>query len=184
LSRKVIPAIATASPARPKSFVATAAASADAAMLTSVIPTSSVTSSSCGCWSSGATGLSLSSCCCASSFKRARPSEKYAASAPVRSAEHTSSATSPSSSSTVLLSTEVLVAAAHPDGRTAGVDPGHAGRAARDFPDDRQRCAGLAPKSLGERGRGVPVARQEQLVVLAAASRPFHHVAAEHASRP
>ena len=76
LSRNVMPPMAMASPALPKSLPATDAASAEAAMFTTVIPTRSVTSSSCGCLRSGASGLRSAPCSLASSLRRARPREK------------------------------------------------------------------------------------------------------------
>ena len=76
VSRNTMPAIAIASPVEPKICPAMAAARADAPMFTTVMPTSKVTSRSCGWASNGASGPGVCPCCSASSRSRVRPREK------------------------------------------------------------------------------------------------------------
>ena len=83
---RIMPMTSASSPKRwPKSPTATVAAMAEAPMLMTVMPISSVTSRSCGRSMRGATRPSPSVC---TRFNRKRPREKYAASAPVRRPEH------------------------------------------------------------------------------------------------
>src|SRR6185503_2492625 len=130
-------------------------------MLMRVIPTSSVTSRSCGrvTIGSGAPG------CLAIRFNRARPSEKYAASAPVRSAEHTMRKSRSASCRSKESSTaEVLESSGHGDLATVPVDPAYAATAG-DLTDRRQHGTGESCAQPLERRA---VTCHQQLVVFAA----------------
>src|SRR5262249_53108726 len=152
-------------------------------MFTSVMPTSSVTSSSCGRSSNGASGCRACPCCSASSLSRARPSEKYAASAPVNSAEQRTSNARPINSSVIWLVMEMLVARAHRHRGAGRVDPGYSGWPARYLADHRERRAGRGTQARGEVLRRAGVAREQQLIVLAAAGGPVDRIDAEDSRR-
>src|SRR5206468_1981915 len=146
----------------PKMLSAIVAASAAAPMLITVMPTSKVTSSSCGrsmsvlgsptgsSWSLGATCLS-----------RARPSEKYAASAPVRIAEqrismHSAKNFRPKPSGTGAPRHEVLEPRTDRHGAPIGVEildalgvPRHPAHRGERGPDRAREPVGQAIERVG-----------------------------------
>src|SRR2546428_987347 len=160
----------------PKRLSAIVAAIAAAPMLMTVMPTSSVTSSSCGRSMSGL-GAPSASLFVATGLSRARPREKYAASAPVRIAEQTmrmprASNPRPRVSDTGAPRHEMLEPGADRDGLPAGVDVPdavgggrHLAHRAEPCPDRRREPPGQALERLGRAG-------EEELVVLAAAGGP------------
>src|SRR3990170_1848317 len=181
---RMVPMICTARPRRwPNTSSATSAASAEALMLMSVIATSSVTSRSCG-RSISFSGAVSPAWRCATRRSRARPSEKYAASAPVRIAEQTRSAPRTSRRARTPSDTraprhEVLEAGADRDLAPRGVCPVEAGARGGDLADRAERRArgGLEPR--GQARVGVRRAREQELVVLPAAGGPGERVAPE-----
>src|SRR5262249_32570328 len=106
-------------------------------MLMRVMPTSSVTSKSCGRETTGASAPSGRSA--AIRRNRARPSEKYAASAPESSPEATISIPSSRNCRTRLSPTEVFESRRHGHRAPAAVEPADVG-AGDDFADGGQRC--------------------------------------------
>src|SRR5712692_2719001 len=153
-------------PTGPKISAAMAAAKADAAICTRVVPTRSVTRRSWGRLRSGWSALSPEPRSSDSRLSRARPREKYAASAPVSSAEMRSSA------SELRLCTEVLVARRHGHGLSGGVHEDDPRLEPLDLPDDGERGARRSSQAVRELlGLGC-IAGQEQLVVLATRNGP------------
>src|SRR5688572_20176511 len=87
------------------------------------------------------------------------------------------------SSRTTRLATEVLVARPDPDRHPAGPHPRDPGLARGDLADHRERRAGRTEEPGGEGSAGGGLARQEQLIVLAASGRPFRGIPPEGAGR-
>src|SRR5438128_5033780 len=177
VSRTTIAISSTSRPQRgPNSVCAVCVASAEAPMLMSVMPTSSVTSRSCGRDTTGA--RAPSGRWAAIRRSRARPSEKYAASAPESRPEATMRAPSSNSCRTRLSPTEVLEARRHRHGAPAAVEPPRAG-ARHDLADRGERGAGGVGEAVAQTREQDRVADDQQLVVLAAARRPVDRVHVE-----
>src|SRR5215510_10153879 len=177
--RMVMAPMATARPAGPKSVAAMEAARAEAPMLARVMPTRMVTRRSWGRVRSGWTGPRSGSCCSARRRSRARPSEKYAASAPVRRAEAITSTIRLISSRAVSLGTKMLVAGLHAHRTARAVEEGHARLQRFDLPDHGQRGARGAMQAGAERLHGMGIAGEEELEVFAARGRPREGIRAE-----
>src|SRR5437867_4615444 len=184
VSTKISTIISTNTPQLgPKRLSAIVAAIAAAPMLITVMPISSVTSSSCGRSMSGFGAPSASSLS-ATCLRRARPREKYAASAPVRIAEQAMSTPSaknrrPRCSGTGAPRHEVLEPGADGDRAPAGVqvaDPVAGGRHLAHGAEPRARL-GREPRSQPLEGPGR--AGEQELVVLAAAGGPGERVPIE-----
>src|SRR5215470_1029412 len=165
--RMVMAPMATARPAGPKRVAAMEAASAEAAMLARVMPTRMVTRRSWGRARSG--------------WSRARPREKYAASAPVSSAETITSTIRLISSRTVRLGTEVFVTCLHAHRPARAIEEGHARRERLDLAHHGERGARGAAQAVPERRHGVGIAGEEELEVLAARGRPRESILTESA---
>src|SRR5574341_412304 len=181
---KIVPRICTGKAKRwPKMLSATSAAIAAAAMLITVIPTSSVTRRSWGRSIRG-WGAPASAPFAATRRSRARPSEKYAASAPVRRAETTTSAPRTASFSqrpSVTRAPRDEVLESGPDGDRAAGGIGVADTVAgRDHLADRgESRTGRCHQAVREAREGPGLAGEQELVVLAAAGGPGERVAAE-----
>src|SRR3989454_5335089 len=177
VSRTIIAISSTARPQRgPNRKWATWVASAEAPMLMTVMPTSSVTSRSCGRETTGASAPSGRSA--AMRRRRARPSEKYAASAPDSRPEPTISAASSSSCRTRLSPTEVLESRRHGHRAAAAVEPPRA-PPRHDLADGGERGVGGGAQAVAQSVEGRRLADDEQLVILAAARGPVHGIDVE-----
>src|SRR5215470_13958100 len=179
--RMVMAPIATTRPAGPKRVAAMEAASAEAAMLARVMPTRMVTRRSWGRARSGWSWPRSESCCSARRRSRARPREKYAASAPVSSAETITSTIRLISSRTVRLGTEVFVTCLHAHRPARAIEEGHARRERLDLAHHGERGARGAAQAVPERRHGVGIAGEEELEVLAARGRPRESIPTESA---
>src|SRR6185503_280467 len=165
------------------------AAIAAAPMLITVMPTSSVTSSSCGRSMSGfdapsGFGVPSGSSGSATCRRRARPSEKYAASAPVRIAEQTMSTPSaknrrPRCSATGAPRHEVLEPPADGDRAPAGVEIPDAVARRRHLAHGRESRAHRVSEARGQPIEGSGLTGEQELVVLAAARGPGERVRPE-----
>src|SRR5690242_9841309 len=143
----------------PKRSSAIRVARAEAPILISVIPTSRVTRRSCGRVTSG----SAAPGCFAKRRSRARPSEKYAASAPVSSAEHAISANSSVSCKNSESSTaEVLESRRHHGVAAVRIDPPHAATGV-DLADGGERGAQAGVEARTQSFEGAALAREQQL---------------------
>src|SRR5262249_10181205 len=109
---------------------------------------------------------------------RARPSEKYAASAPESNPEATISVASSNNWRTRLSPTEVFESRRHGYRPAAPVEPPNA-RADGDFSDGGEHRAGRLAQSLAQPTERVRLASHEQLVVFAASGGPVHGIDVE-----
>src|SRR5688572_6892874 len=142
-------------------------------MLTPVMPTISVSSRSWGRLTSGSgPGFGVRR-------SRARPSEKYAASAPVRRPEQTTSTTSSAPCQSSESGTaEVLEPAGDGDVAAVRVDPSDV-RPVADLAHDRELDAAGPGQARAQPLDGVALARHEELVILAAAGGPGERILTE-----
>src|SRR5262245_15626410 len=184
VSTKISTIISTDTPELgPKRLSAMVAAIAAAPMLITVMPTRSVTSSSCGRSMRGF-GAPLVSSVSATCRRRARPREKYAASAPVRIAEQTMSTASaknrrPRCSDTGAPRHEVLEARADRDRAPAGVQVADAVGSVRHLAHRREPRARRSREARGQPVEGTGLTGEQELIVLAAAGSPGQRVAVE-----
>src|SRR2546428_6974026 len=167
----------------PKRLSAIVAAIAAAPMLITVMPTRSVTSSSCGRSMSGF-DAPLASPFEATCLSRARPGEKYAASAPVRIAEQTmrmrrARNRRPRLSGTAASRHEVLEPGADGDGAPARVEVPDPVGGGRHFAHRAEPRPGGTREALGQALDRLGRAGEEQLVILAATGGPGQRLASE-----
>src|SRR5712691_799997 len=167
----------------PKRLSAIVAAIAAAPMLITVMPTRSVTSSSCGRSMSGF-DAPLASPFEATCLSRARPREKYAASAPVRIAEQTmrmprARNRRPRLSGTGASRHEVLEPGADGDGAPAGVEVPDPIGGGRHLAHRAERRPGGTREALGQALDRLGRAGEEQFVILAPTGGPGQRLAIE-----
>src|SRR4029453_3635049 len=170
-----------------KRLSAMVAAIAAAPMLITVMPTSSVTSSSCGRSMRGFGAplvSSVSSVLAVTCLRRARPSEKYAASAPGRIAGEARSTAraknrGPRCSGTGAPRHEVLEPRADGHRAPTGVQIANPVAGGRHLADGREPRARGGREARGQPLEGPRLTGEQELVVLAAAGGPGERVPIE-----